>query len=132
MTEEDLVIYRRRLPHWRLTGSVYFITWRLAPSQTEMTSKERGEIMSALRHFDGSRYELFAGVVMHDHVHVLIKPLEETPCKTSFMLGNLSLPINFGESSAGKPRYGKMSISTELFGMSGNFWIVRSIFSIIL
>ncbi|MFI5354709.1 MAG: REP-associated tyrosine transposase [Desulfobaccales bacterium] len=79
MTEEDLVIYRRRLLHWRLTGSVYFITWRLAPSQTELTSKERGEIMSALRHFDGSRYELFAGVVMHDHVHVLIKPLEENP-----------------------------------------------------
>ena len=79
MTEEDLAIYRRRLPHWRLTGSVYFVTWRLAPSQTELTSKERGETMSALRHFDGSRYELFAGVVMHDHVHVLIKPLEEYP-----------------------------------------------------
>ncbi len=79
MTEEDVAIYRRRLPHWRLTGSVYFVTWRLAPSQTELTHKERGETMSALRHFDGSRYELFAGVVMHDHVHVLIKPLEENP-----------------------------------------------------
>lgn len=31
--------------------------------------------MSALRHFDGHRYELYAGVVMHDHVHVLVKPL---------------------------------------------------------
>ncbi len=77
MTEEDLVSYRRRLPHWRLTGSVYFITWRLAPTQTELSSKERAGIMSALRHFDGSRYDLFAGVVMHDHVHVLIKPLQE-------------------------------------------------------
>ena len=77
MTEEDIAIYRRRLPHWRLTGSVYFVTWRLAPSQTELTPEERGVTMSALRHFDGSRYDLFIGVVMHDHVHVLIKPLEK-------------------------------------------------------
>ena len=33
--------------------------------------------MSALRHFDGSRYELYAGVVMDDHVHVLLKPMED-------------------------------------------------------
>ena len=34
-------------------------------------------IMSALRYFDGSRYELYARVVMDDHVHVLVKPLED-------------------------------------------------------
>ncbi len=32
--------------------------------------------MSALRHFNGLRYELCACVVMPDHVHVLVKPLE--------------------------------------------------------
>jgi hypothetical protein len=31
--------------------------------------------MAALRHFDGDRYELYACVMMDDHVHVLIKPL---------------------------------------------------------
>jgi REP element-mobilizing transposase RayT len=75
MTEKDLVIYRRRLPHWRLDGSVYFVTWRLAPNQADLTADERGELMSALKHFDGHRFELYAGVVMHDHVHVLVKPL---------------------------------------------------------
>jgi REP element-mobilizing transposase RayT len=73
---EDLVKYRRSMPHWRLVGSVYFVTWRLAPSQEKLNNEERRVIMSALRHFDGSRYELYAGVVMDDHVHVLIKPLE--------------------------------------------------------
>ena len=34
-------------------------------------------IMSALRHFDGSRYELYAYVVMDDHVHALVEPLED-------------------------------------------------------
>jgi len=73
---DDLIKYRRRMPHWRLAGSVYFVTWRLAASQTKLNDEERRVIMSALRHFDGSRYELYACVVMDDHVHVLIKPLE--------------------------------------------------------
>jgi len=62
------------MPHWRLAGSVYFVTWRLEFTQPELTPDERAVIMSALHHFDGSRYELYAGVVMHNHVHVLIKP----------------------------------------------------------
>jgi REP element-mobilizing transposase RayT len=74
--EDRLVIYRRRMPHWRLAGSVYFVTWRLTPSQPELTSEECGSIMSALQHFDGRRYELYAGVVMPDHGHALVKPLE--------------------------------------------------------
>ena len=73
---EDLVKYRRRMPHWRLVGSVYFVTWRLAPTQAKLNDEECRVIMSALGHFDGSRYELFACVVMDDHVHVLVKPLE--------------------------------------------------------
>jgi REP element-mobilizing transposase RayT len=63
------------MPHWRLVGSVYFVTWRLSPSQAKLTEEERGVIISALRHFDGSRYELYACVVMDDHVHALVKPL---------------------------------------------------------
>jgi REP element-mobilizing transposase RayT len=73
--EDDLVVYRRRMPHWRLAGSVYFITWRLAPSQSELTGAEREAVMSGLRHFDNRRYELYAAVAMNDHVHTLVKPL---------------------------------------------------------
>jgi REP element-mobilizing transposase RayT len=74
---EGLVKYRRRMPHWRLSGSVYFVTWRLAPSQAELSAEERGMIMAALRYFDGRRYELYACVVMNDHVHAFGKPLED-------------------------------------------------------
>jgi len=129
MTDE-VVVYRRRLPHWRLTGSVYFVTWRLAPSQTELTPEERVVTMSALRHFDGNRYELYASVVMHDHVHVLFNPWRTIPYRISFILGNLSLPLNFGENSGEKLLSGKMSILTELSGMSRNFWKRHSTSSI--
>ena len=71
--KKDFFIYRRRLPHWRLVDSVYFVTWRLHPSQPELTPAERGAIVSALRFFDGQKYELIAYVVMHNHMHLLIK-----------------------------------------------------------
>lgn len=72
---EDLVIYHRRMPHWRLAGALYFVTWRLAATQAKLTQTERRVIISALNHFDGLRYELSACVVMDDHVHALVKPL---------------------------------------------------------
>jgi putative transposase len=53
---------------------VYFVTWRLAPSQPELSTDERDVVKAALRNFDSQRYELFGYVVMNDHVHVVVKP----------------------------------------------------------
>ena len=77
--EDKLVIYRRRMPHWRLVGSVYFVTWRLQKTQRELCPNEREVIVAALKHFDGQRYELIGYVVMPDHIHILVKPLEKYP-----------------------------------------------------
>mgnify|MGYP002725654141 CR=1 FL=1 len=72
-----LTIYQRRLPHWRLKGSTYFVTWRIHPKQKILTPEERTLVQSTILHFDKKRYELFAYVVMDDHVHVLFSPLED-------------------------------------------------------
>ena len=80
--EEKLQIYRRKLPHWRLSGAVYFVTWRLHGSQPEITPDERTVVLGAIRHFSEYRYQLFAYVVMNDHVHVLVKPRDEHPLYT--------------------------------------------------
>ena len=74
--ENKLWIYRRRMPHWRLDGSIYFVTWRLHKSQKELAAAEREIIVSTLKHFEGQRFDLFAFVVMPDHVHVLVKPYQ--------------------------------------------------------
>ncbi len=76
MRKEELQIYQRRLPHWRIDGSVYFVTWRLQPFQYELNAQERTIIENAIGHFDGERYELLAYVVMHDHVHLIVEPEE--------------------------------------------------------
>jgi len=52
----DFNIYRRHLPHWRMQGAVYFVTWRVHPKQTELRDFERTLVADALRHFDGKRY----------------------------------------------------------------------------
>jgi putative transposase len=75
--ENKLWVYRRRMPHWRLEGSIYFVTWRLYQSQKELGASEREIIASTLKHFEGQRFDLFAYIVMPDHVHVLIKPYNE-------------------------------------------------------
>ena len=67
--------YRRRLPHWRADDVNYFITWRLAKAQPDLKPSEREAVMSALKHFDGKRYQLTALVVMNDHVHVLLSTI---------------------------------------------------------
>jgi len=108
--------YRRRLPHWELPGSTYFITFRThksvgRPFQADITravgtqppnKKAREEhtggkqareeqarkgqarkpalpdiVEDALWHHAGKRYTLEAYVIMPDHVHILIKPLED-------------------------------------------------------
>ena len=73
---DDATTYRRRLPHWRLDGSIYFVTWRLAFGQPDLNDAERQLVADALLFFNGRRYALIAFVVMNDHVHVLVQPRE--------------------------------------------------------
>jgi putative transposase len=67
-------MYRRRLPHWRTADAIYFVTWRLDRTQSELSANERDLVTATLRHFDSQRYELLGYVVMNDHVHVVVKP----------------------------------------------------------
>ncbi len=71
-----LITYRRKLPHWRMESSFYFVTWRLGKAQPVLDPEERTLVADAIRHFDGKRYELLAYVVMDDHVHVLVSPFD--------------------------------------------------------
>jgi REP element-mobilizing transposase RayT len=77
MKSSDLTIYHRKLPHWRLDGSTYFVTWRLFGPQPPLKPEEKSFVVDAIRHFDKERYDLLAYVVMDDHLHVVVAPVEE-------------------------------------------------------
>ncbi len=78
MTEE-VRFYRRRLPHWRQTEAIYLVTWRLAAGQAELLGPERELVAVELRHRNGQRYEIYAYVIMNDHVDVLVHPIGDQP-----------------------------------------------------
>ncbi len=73
--KDDFSQYRHRLPHWRLSNSTYFVTWRLNKKHQTLSPAARDLVASAIHHFDTQRYHLFAYVVMDDHVHVLMQPM---------------------------------------------------------
>jgi REP element-mobilizing transposase RayT len=67
-------ISRRHLPHWQRQGATYFLTWRCLQGMV-LAEEERDLVVEAIRHWDGIRWEVFATVVMPDHVHALARPL---------------------------------------------------------
>ena len=54
---------------------IYFVTWRVAARQEDLSSDERDLIVVAMKRFDNVRYHLDGYVVMNDHVHALVTPL---------------------------------------------------------
>jgi REP element-mobilizing transposase RayT len=73
MNEPQLIITRRRLPHWTLDGSIYFVTFRLRTGQ--LAPAEVRFVREHICAGNGRYYHLAAAVVMPDHVHLLLKPL---------------------------------------------------------
>jgi REP element-mobilizing transposase RayT len=69
-------ITHRHLPHWQLAGATYLLTWRCAAGVL-LTEAERDIVLAAIRHWDTIRWDVFAAVVMPDHVHALVCPLSK-------------------------------------------------------
>jgi putative transposase len=51
------------------------VTWRLRQGLPDLAPEERSAVMETIRGRSGVDYELYAWVVMNDHVHVVFRPL---------------------------------------------------------
>jgi valyl-tRNA synthetase len=76
----------RRLPHFQHGDRTYFITYRTA--RGELSPQERKIALEACTHFHGQRAIVYLALVMPDHVHMLIQPLEKGD-GTRYQLGEL-------------------------------------------
>lgn len=87
----NLVIYKhRKLPHWQAGGCWYFITFRSRVAPLPEDARDTIKQIVVLDH--GVKYILSAAVIMPDHVHLLIMPLEkEDGCY--FSLDEILKPI---------------------------------------
>ena len=52
---------------------MYFVTFRAADGRV-LQPDERGIALAACRFWDGKKFELYAAVIMPDHVHLLLQP----------------------------------------------------------
>lgn len=68
-------IHRRNLPHWQFGGSTYFITFRSAIGV--LSEPAMIYVKEHIRGLSTKYYDLYFGVVMPDHVHLLIRPKEK-------------------------------------------------------
>ncbi len=68
--------YRRNLPHWEQPGSYYFITFRTGPDVI-LPKKARDIVLDCIKFHNSKKYNLYACVVMSDHIHLIIQPLEK-------------------------------------------------------
>jgi REP element-mobilizing transposase RayT len=68
--------YRRKLPHFQWTDKTYFITSSASNKET-LTPGSRDLVLQTCINGDGDKYDLHAAVVMPDHVHLLLTPLED-------------------------------------------------------
>lgn len=64
---------KRNLPHYERPHGIYHVTFG-THSHRELSPAARSIVLDAIRHFEGKRYDLFAAVVMPDHVHLLLQP----------------------------------------------------------
>jgi REP element-mobilizing transposase RayT len=65
------------LPHWQLGGSVYFVTFR--SGRGSLPHKALHQLRENILFDHGRRYTLIFAVLMPDHVHLLIRPNEQSP-----------------------------------------------------
>jgi REP element-mobilizing transposase RayT len=78
-----VAFYRRNLPHWHPRGKALFITWRLDKTIEDRHYLARPDlariVVEALFYAerDLRHYDLYAWVVMSNHVHILVQPLVE-------------------------------------------------------
>lgn len=71
-----MIFYKRKLPHWELPGSTYFVTFRVHKSLGKVLENRLLAVIveEALWFGYGERYVMDAYVIMPDHVHLLFQP----------------------------------------------------------
>lgn len=67
--------HRRRLPHMQKANGTYFISFNLL--RGTLSDPERAVVLESIKFWHNERYFLDEAVVMDDHVHMIIRPLEQ-------------------------------------------------------
>jgi REP element-mobilizing transposase RayT len=70
--------WMRHLPHYQLSSGYYFITFTTYNRLT-LPPLQKDCVFNAIRFFDTQKYDLHASVVLDDHAHMVVTPLDALP-----------------------------------------------------
>ena len=105
---------RRKLPHWQGPGETYFVTF--TAKHGSVPAEARKVIFDACLYWNGKRCRVHSCVVMPDHVHLLLTPLEIPEGGAYHSLSALLHSIK---------SYSAKQVN-QLLKTSGSFWIEES------
>ncbi len=74
----SLIKRRRHLPHYQLAAGYYFITFA-THGRLLLQSSHKDCVFNAICFLDSKKYELYTAVVLNDHVHMVVNPIETLP-----------------------------------------------------
>ncbi|APV44880.1 REP element-mobilizing transposase RayT [Dehalogenimonas formicexedens] len=106
---------RRNLPHIEEPGSVYFVTFTIANNRT-LDTPAKNVVFDTLRFHSGTKYTLYACVVMATHAHAVIQPLREQTTGSFYSLSQIMHSIK---------SYSANEIN-KLFGQKGSVWLAET------
>ena len=72
----ELVVKGRKLPHLTVTGATYFVTFR-THARFQLPPSARDLVMATIQAQQQKRIDLDAAVVMPDHVHAILRVLDD-------------------------------------------------------
>jgi len=70
--------WKRHLPHYQFSFGYYFITFSTR-DRFQLQPLQKDCVFNAVCFLDGKKYELYAAVVLNDHVHMVVIPFETLP-----------------------------------------------------
>jgi REP element-mobilizing transposase RayT len=66
---------RRILPHFEIPGSIYFITFSTL-NRFHLSDSAKEIVLSSFRFYNGKKYSLHVCVIMDDHAHCILQPMQ--------------------------------------------------------
>lgn len=92
-------------PHFDIDGAIFFITTRLNEEGRPLTNEEAGIIQNIIVDMAFKKeIKLYAYIVMPNHLHVLVQPIENGISKTMQLLkGRSSRKINILREAKASP-----------------------------
>jgi len=74
----SLIKWERHLPHYQLSSGYYFITFA-THDRFLLQPQQKDCVFNAICFLDSKKYELYSAVVLNDHAHMVVNPIEILP-----------------------------------------------------